>query len=419
MSYVNTVDSKGDAALCTAILHKTLDAITDTYCEIVGGYAFYKFLALHTAIFANARSIEQYAFAYCSALKTIEFPLSKSAGYFSFYECTKLEKADFPCVTSIGRYAFNGCTALKTLILRSGTLATLSDVNALEDTLIESGTGYIYVPGALVDSYKADSKWSTYANQFRKLEDYTVDGTVTGEVDTTRCRVRFFDDDGTFLCYVMVPTGGTAVYPGDEPVKEPADEWAFTGWSPTPVNITADTDCYAQFGSTALMSRKLVARTLTSYEDDVVERIRTYAFALCSTLATVDFPAVTSIGRYAFNSCTSLVTANFPAVTSIDGDAFRNCSTLATIDLPAVTSIGSSAFQSCNALTTLILRNVSEVVTLGSTTTFGNTPISSGTGYIYIPAALIDSYKAATNWSTYANQFRAIEDYPDICGGGN
>lgn len=244
MSYVNTVDSKGDAAICTAILHKTLDAITDTYCEMVGGYAFYKFLALHTAIFANARSIEQYAFAYCSALKTIEFPLSKSAGYFSFYECTKLEKADFPCVTSVGRYAFNGCTALKTLILRSETLATLSDVNALEDTPIESGKGYIYVPGALVDSYKADSKWSAY--KFRKLEDYTVDGTVTGEVDPNRCRVRFFNDDGTLLGYVMVPNGGTATYAGTPVCSEDAS-WEFEGFVPEPTNVTEDMDCYAQY----------------------------------------------------------------------------------------------------------------------------------------------------------------------------
>jgi hypothetical protein len=29
---------------------------------------------------------------------------------------------------------------------------------------------------------------------------------------------------------------------------------------------------------------------------------------------------------------------------------------------------------------------------------------------------LVDSYKTATNWSKYATQIRAIEDYPDICG---
>lgn len=30
---------------------------------------------------------------------------------------------------------------------------------------------------------------------------------------------------------------------------------------------------------------------------------------------------------------------------------------------------------------------------------------------------ILVSYKTATNWSTYAVQFRAIADYPEITGG--
>jgi hypothetical protein len=48
---------------------------------------------------------------------------------------------------------------------------------------------------------------------------------------------------------------------------------------------------------------------------------------------------------------------------------------------------------------------------------FLNTPIESGTGYIYVPSVLIDYYRADTNWATFESQFRAIEDYPKICGG--
>ena len=35
----------------------------------------------------------------------------------------------------------------------------------------------------------------------------------------------------------------------------------------------------------------------------------------------------------------------------------------------------------------------------------------------YVPTSLVDTYKSATNWSTYAEQIRAIEDYPEITGG--
>ena len=100
----------------------------------------------------------------------------------------------------------------------------------------------------------------------------------------------------------------------------------------------------------------------------------------------------------------------------INGYAFYGCSALTTVNFSAVTSIDNYAFSSCSALTVLILRSTT-MATLSNTGVFNNTPIASGTGYIYVPAALVDSYKAASNWSTYANQIRAIEDYPEICGG--
>lgn len=33
-------------------------------------------------------------------------------------------------------------------------------------------------------------------------------------------------------------------------------------------------------------------------------------------------------------------------------------------------------------------------------------------GYIYVPRDLVNSYKIASNWSTFESKFRAIEDYP-------
>ena len=102
-------------------------------------------------------------------------------------------------------------------------------------------------------------------------------------------------------------------------------------------------------------------------------------------------------------------------VTSIVSCEFYSCENLAIADLKALLEIGYNAFYGCSKLTALILRSET-MATLKTTGAFSSTPIKSGTGYIYVPAALVDSYKAASNWSTYANQFRAIEDYPDICG---
>lgn len=103
-------------------------------------------------------------------------------------------------------------------------------------------------------------------------------------------------------------------------------------------------------------------------------------------------------------------------VTKLRDRAFLNMPELTGVDFALVASIGENAFQNSAKLSTIILR-YGTLVTIENTNALANTPIAKGTGYIYVPKALIDSYKTATNWATYANQFRAIEDYPEICGG--
>ena len=138
----------------------------------------------------------------------------------------------------------------------------------------------------------------------------------------------------------------------------------------------------------------LIERIITEYSNSRVTKIGNYVFNQYDTLTKADFPAATSIGSYAFNYCSKLKTANFPVATSI----------------------GAYAFYYCSNLNALILRSET-MCKLSNKNAFTYTPIKSGTGYIYVPSALLASYQAATNWSTFSAQFRAIEDYPDICGG--
>ena len=96
--------------------------------------------------------------------------------------------------------------------------------------------------------------------------------------------------------------------------------------------------------------------------------------------------------------------------------SFYDCSNLAKIDFDVLEEMKNADFYQCSALTAVIIRSP-VVCTMSDSNAFKSTPIASGIGYIYVPAALVDSYKAATNWSVYADQIRAIEAYPDICGG--
>lgn len=101
--------------------------------------------------------------------------------------------------------------------------------------------------------------------------------------------------------------------------------------------------------------------------------------------------------------------ADFPVATLIGSNAFQSCSSLTTADFPAVTSIGGSAFYACSELIKLILRNTETVATLDSTNAF----FLASNCIIYVPDALVNDYKEATNWSTYADRIKGLSELPE------
>ena len=93
---------------------------------------------------------------------------------------------------------------------------------------------------------------------------------------------------------------------------------------------------------------------------------------------------------------------------------FGNNKVIQKVWLPKVANIQYKDFNGCTALVALILAKTT-LVPLTDVNAFENSTVATGTGYIYVPSALVSEYKTATNWVTYASQIRAIEDYPDIC----
>ncbi len=195
-------------------------------------------------------------------------------------------------------------------------------------------------------------------------------------------------------------------------------------------------------GGTDTRFIELVTGSLTELNDESIVAIRSYAFAYarklttarlpnlrnavasnafygCTELETVDLPSMRGlVSISAFERCSKLKNVNIPQVITVDGLAFSMCTELERIEFANPTVINSAAFRDCSKLATLIIRNTGTVATtLSNANAFTRTPIESGTGYVYVPAALVGTYKAATNWSTYATQIRAIEDYPEITGG--
>lgn len=164
-------------------------------------------------------------------------------------------------------------------------------------------------------------------------------------------------------------------------------------------------------------AKSIVERTIITYSNKEVKTVGIRAFSHCASLVSVDLPEVTTIGQHGFNSCSKLERVTFPKLTTLlPGDNFTYCSALKYADLGIVSNLPSWSLAN-TPLETVILRKADSICTLQTTNALSGTPIAKGTGYVYVPKTLVDSYKTATNWSTYASQIRAIEDYPEICGG--
>lgn len=193
----------------------------------IGTYAFYNIANITSINAPNVTTIGNYAFT-APKVTSIDFPLCTSIGTNCFTNCPTITSINLPELTAVGNSSLNYsgvnklilpkatsvgnsaltnsktltyvdlplCTSienyglcnnskLETLILRSTTMCTLSNY-ALNSTKIWNKTGYVYVPAALIDSYTTATNWSKIATQLRALEDYTVDGTINGELDTDK-----------------------------------------------------------------------------------------------------------------------------------------------------------------------------------------------------------------------------------------
>ena len=157
---------------------------------------------------------------------------------------------------------------------------------------------------------------------------------------------------------------------------------------------------------------------LESVDFQNLTTLNSYAFSNCYKLKNVNLPKLETLGASCFNGCRELTEQIFISPVAIAISTFVNCIKLKKVDFTYITStVASNTFQGCSEFDTFINRNTTNVVALSNKNAFSGTCIESGTGYIYVPAKFVEAYKTATNWITYADQIRAIEDYPEITGG--
>ena len=131
-------------------------------------------------------------------------------------------------------------------------------------------------------------------------------------------------------------------------------------------------------------------------------------FSSCSCLTSVVIPdSVTSINKNAFASCSTLTSVVIPdSVTSLGNAAFNGCRRFTSVVIPGgVTSIDANTFSSCYGMVLYDFTNHAAVPALVDTSAFYSIPSDCE---IRVPAALVDEWKAATNWSTHASKIVGV-----------
>lgn len=308
-------------------------------------------------------------------------------------------------VLDINAEADSGTEVITFLELLNSMRGLDENGNNVDNALV---SGYIHVAAVVANQAEIiEAARNTYPN-------------LTIEYDEVRNpNVYFYNGDTLLQTVENVPVGGSASYTGATPTKPDADvpeDWRFVGWSPEPVNVTGDMKCYAQFAYANVNSVKLIEGTISGeYENNLATSIGDGALAGCTKLTKFTSLSATYIGIGAFSYCYELDKVVCPAATGIASGAFSSCTKLTWVDV--YFSWRNFVFSDNSKLETFIIRNTN-FMALNATNFFNaSSPIATGTGYIYVYSNLIDTYKSATNWSVYANQFRAIEDYPEITGG--
>jgi hypothetical protein len=361
-------------------------------------------------------TIGESAFEGCVKLKSASFAANgelKTLGAAAFKGCVALTAAAVPNgVTEIGFGAFSGCSALESVTLPfvggkpDGTdyryFGYIFDAGnyygqntsipaSLKTVIISGGTvlksNAFYGCAGLTNITLPDGLTEIQGDAFTNcggLTNIVIPNSVT--------YIAAYAFSGcTGLKSITIPFVGTMSVNGTETYFGSLFGWGgYVGG-----NFNGNSDVPASLKTVIISGGSSIADN---------------AFSGCNALKEIVIPdSVISIGSAAFSGCSSLESVAFGAgsqLQTLGGFAFNSCDSLTSIEIPAgVTVINNYAISYCNNLTSITIRNQSEVLTLNGAYAIYNCASLTD---IYVPASLVNAYKADASWSAFADKIKPL-----------
>jgi hypothetical protein len=146
---------------------------------------------------------------------------------------------------------------------------------------------------------------------------------------------------------------------------------------------------------------------------DSVTYIGNYAFAYAQKLTELKLPSkLSTIGTNAFYSCNIRV-LDFPTgVSYIPVSCAQSCQAEVVIIRGSYTEIANKAFNLATSLKAVIIPNATGAARLQSDS-FERSALASGSAYLYVPDNMLETFKSSTNWSSFKNKTKSLNELPD------
>ena len=353
-------DDEGGAGTSFGYCEETDDAVTQ----------------LASVNLPDAEIIGDCVFLCCTNLTSVNVPSLISIGDAAFEE-TGITSITLPSsVTSIGVYAFIDCENLTTVKFAEGSQLESIPERAFAncDQLVS-----MEIPASVtsigVSAFESSDALKTISfgcgSQLASIGEYAFSGSA--------------------LETITIPATVTDL---GERAFEYCNQLTMVNFEE---NSQLTTIKYQVFYKCTNLTSFAIPKGVTTLEDQSFQE---------SGLTSIYIPnTVTSMGN-AFRNCANLKQVTFQEgcqMTKIDNQTFMGTG-IVSIEIPAsITEIGGYAFYNCQDLETVTLL-ANEVVSIDKDT-FKNV---GNLAEIYVPAGLVESYKAADIWSSYSEKIQAI-----------
>lgn len=387
---VEKYDTNGDGELS----EKEAAAVTTTNANFFGEYASFVTSFNEFQYFTGIREIVNSTFEDCSKIESIILPNSiTSIGVWAFGNCSKLKEIVIPnsvtrigssalmgtgiesisipaSVTEIESYTFYACTSLKSIDIPNSI--TRIGENAFDCcySLVA-----IDIPNSV--SYIGEDAFLECQN----LESITLPNSIK-----TLERGLFYN------CYklssVKIPDSVTLIH-----------ELAFVNcWALTQITLPDSLTAIGAAFSGCENLKSFYGKFSSNDNRCISTDGELIAFAPAGLISYTIPNSITKIGKRAFIECDKLEEIIIPdGVTKIGEWAFSECHNLDNVIIPgSVAFIDSSAFYNCDQLTTVYIKSTIPPVIRHN--------VFLDIEKIYVPATVVDTYKAADGWKDYADK---------------